>query len=108
MVDYGRVCFIWRNKCGKSQEASPQISTYNYKVLLQLHSIHQFNNPLIDNMPPPEEEEEDYMSMIIEEPKQKETFTQKKLRQQREVPTLTLTLTLPYYYNPTANTILIR
>ena len=32
-----------------------------------------------------EEEEEDYMSMIIEEPKQKETFTQKKLRQQREV-----------------------
>lgn len=41
-------------------------------------------------MPPPEEEEkeeeeEDYMSMIIEEPKPKETFTQKKLRQQREV-----------------------
>lgn len=37
-------------------------------------------------MPPQEEEdEEDYMSMVIEEPKQKETFTQKKLRQQREV-----------------------
>lgn len=31
------------------------------------------------------DEEEDYMSMVIEEPKQKETFTQKKLRQQREV-----------------------
>ncbi|KAK5693882.1 hypothetical protein LTS12_028660, partial [Elasticomyces elasticus] len=29
-------------------------------------------------------DEEDYMSMTIEEPKQKETFTQKKLRQQRE------------------------
>lgn len=36
-------------------------------------------------MPPSEDEEEDYMSMVIEEPKQKETFTQKKLRQQREV-----------------------
>ena len=35
--------------------------------------------------PQEEEEEEDYMSMVIEEPKQKETFTQKKLRQQREV-----------------------
>ncbi|KAE8350767.1 hypothetical protein BDV28DRAFT_31873 [Aspergillus coremiiformis] len=30
------------------------------------------------------EEEEDYMSMVIEEPKQKETFSQKKRRQQRE------------------------
>lgn len=37
------------------------------------------------------DEEEDYMSMVIEEPKQKETFTQKKLRQQREV-----RLTTPY------------
>lgn len=31
------------------------------------------------------DEEEDYMSMVIEEPKQKETFTQRKLRKQREV-----------------------
>lgn len=31
------------------------------------------------------DEEEDYMSMVIEEPKQKETFTQCKLRKQREV-----------------------
>ncbi|RJE25419.1 G-patch domain protein [Aspergillus sclerotialis] len=36
-------------------------------------------------MPPPDDdEEEDYMSMVIEEPVQKETFTQKKLRKQRE------------------------
>ncbi|RMJ22473.1 G-patch domain protein, partial [Aspergillus sp. HF37] len=35
-------------------------------------------------MPPPDDEEEDYMSMIIEEPQQKETFSQKKLRKQRE------------------------
>ena len=32
-----------------------------------------------------EEEEEDYMSMTIEEPPQKETFTQRKRREQREV-----------------------
>jgi hypothetical protein len=32
-----------------------------------------------------EEEEDDYMSMVIEEPQQKETFAQKKLRKQREV-----------------------
>lgn len=33
-----------------------------------------------------DEEEEDYMSMVIEEPKEKrETFSQKKLRKQREV-----------------------
>ena len=32
-------------------------------------------------------EEEDYMSMIIEEPQEKETFSQKKRRQQREVRT---------------------
>lgn len=31
------------------------------------------------------DEEEDYMSMIIEEPTQKETFTQRKRREQREV-----------------------
>ncbi|KAH2340556.1 hypothetical protein KXW87_009215 [Aspergillus fumigatus] len=31
-----------------------------------------------------EEEEDDYMSMVIEEPQQKETFAQKKLRKQRE------------------------
>jgi hypothetical protein len=30
-------------------------------------------------------DEEDYMSMVIEEPKQKETFTQRKKREQREV-----------------------
>ncbi|GAQ12026.1 G patch domain-containing protein 11 [Aspergillus lentulus] len=38
-------------------------------------------------MPPAnggEEEEDDYMSMVIEEPQQKETFAQKKLRKQRE------------------------
>ncbi|RLL99778.1 hypothetical protein CFD26_106531 [Aspergillus turcosus] len=37
-------------------------------------------------MPPHggEEEEDDYMSMVIEEPQQKETFAQKKLRKQRE------------------------
>jgi hypothetical protein len=32
-----------------------------------------------------EEDEVDYMSMVIEEPQQKETFTQKKRRLQREV-----------------------
>lgn len=32
-----------------------------------------------------EETEEDYMSMVIEEPTQKETFTQRKRREQREV-----------------------
>ncbi|GIJ90768.1 hypothetical protein Asppvi_009731 [Aspergillus pseudoviridinutans] len=31
-----------------------------------------------------EEEEDDYMSMVIEEPQQKETFAQRKLRKQRE------------------------
>ncbi|KAJ5577817.1 uncharacterized protein N7459_006781 [Penicillium hispanicum] len=31
-----------------------------------------------------DEEEEDYMSMMIEEPQQKETFTQRKRREQRE------------------------
>lgn len=38
-------------------------------------------------MPPNDEgeEEEDYMSMVIEEPTQKETFTQRKRREQREV-----------------------
>lgn len=34
---------------------------------------------------PEEEEDEDYMSMVIEEPPQKETFTQRQRRQQREV-----------------------
>ncbi|KAE8154825.1 hypothetical protein BDV25DRAFT_135469 [Aspergillus avenaceus] len=33
---------------------------------------------------PADDDEEDYMSMVIEEPTQKETFTQKKRRQQRE------------------------
>lgn len=33
----------------------------------------------------PQDEEEDYMSMIIEEPPQRETFAQRKLRKQREV-----------------------
>lgn len=32
-----------------------------------------------------QDEEEDYMSMIIEEPPQRETFAQRKLRKQREV-----------------------
>lgn len=32
-----------------------------------------------------EDEEDDYMSMVIEEPTQKETFTQRKRREQREV-----------------------
>jgi len=31
------------------------------------------------------EDEDDYMNMVIEEPQQKETFTQKKRRLQREV-----------------------
>lgn len=35
--------------------------------------------------PAQEEEEDDYMSMVIEEPKVKETFSQKKRREQREV-----------------------
>ncbi|PYI19182.1 hypothetical protein BO99DRAFT_148225 [Aspergillus violaceofuscus CBS 115571] len=35
-------------------------------------------------MPEADEEEDDYMSMVIEEPQQKETFTQRKRRQQRE------------------------
>lgn len=39
-------------------------------------------------MPPDEDEEEDYMSMVIEEPTQKETFTQRKRREQREVQAL--------------------
>jgi hypothetical protein len=34
-----------------------------------------------------EGEEDDYMSMVIEEPKFKETFTQRKRREQREVST---------------------
>ncbi|EAW15099.1 putative G-patch domain protein [Aspergillus clavatus NRRL 1] len=34
--------------------------------------------------PAQEDEEDDYMSMVIEEPQQKETFAQKKLRKQRE------------------------
>lgn len=37
-----------------------------------------------------DEDEDDYMSMIIEEPKQKETFTQRKRREQREVSSLSL------------------
>jgi hypothetical protein len=32
------------------------------------------------------EDEDDYMNMVIEEPPQKETFTQKKRRELREVP----------------------
>lgn len=32
------------------------------------------------------EDEDDYMNMVIEEPTQKETFTQKKRRELREVP----------------------
>lgn len=36
-------------------------------------------------MPPDDEDEEDYLSMVIEEPTQKETFTQRKRREQREV-----------------------
>ena len=55
-------------------------------------------------MPPPadEEEEEDYMSMVIEEPVQKETFTQKKLRKQREVCTnFTALLVSPQPTQPT-------
>lgn len=32
-------------------------------------------------------DDDDYMNMIIEEPTKKETFTQKKRREQREVPT---------------------
>lgn len=31
------------------------------------------------------DDEDDYMSMVIEEPQNKETFTQKKRREQREV-----------------------
>lgn len=30
-------------------------------------------------------DDDDYMNMVIEEPTQKETFTQKKRREQREV-----------------------
>lgn len=42
--------------------------------------------PLIPIMAPSEDEEDDYMSMVIEEPTQKESFTQRKRREQREVP----------------------
>ncbi|KAJ5552954.1 hypothetical protein N7494_002332 [Penicillium frequentans] len=35
-------------------------------------------------MAPSEDEEDDYMSMVIEEPTQKESFTQRKRREQRE------------------------
>ena len=44
-------------------------------------------------------DEEDYMSMVIEEPKQKETFTQKKLRQQREVCPVQTSYSYSYSYN---------
>lgn len=36
-------------------------------------------------MAPSEDEEDDYMSMVIAEPTQKESFTQRKRREQREV-----------------------
>jgi hypothetical protein len=39
------------------------------------------------------DDEDDYMNMIIEEPQQKETFTQKKRRLQREVHYTPLTFT---------------
>ena len=45
----------------------------------------------------PDEEEDDYMSMIIEEPKQKETFSQKKRREQREV---SFPLFSPLFFSP--------
>ena len=41
--------------------------------------------PAIMSRNHPADDEEDYMSMVIEEPQQKETFTQRKLRKQREV-----------------------
>lgn len=40
------------------------------------------------------DDEDDYMNMVIEEPTQKETFTQKKRRELREV---------PYPYPPHSN-----
>lgn len=45
-------------------------------------------------MPPQDaqDEEEDYMSMTIVEPQAKETFAQRKLRQQREVCQLSMFL----------------
>ncbi|KAK5806831.1 hypothetical protein VI817_001089 [Penicillium citrinum] len=42
-----------------------------------------------------EADEDDYMSMIIEEPKQKETFSQKKRREQREVSSPSSPLLVP-------------
>jgi hypothetical protein len=60
----------WLN-CG-STAASPQ---------LNLRLAHLGNSTLSSIM----SDEEDYMSMVIEEPKQKESFTQRKKREQREV-----------------------
>ena len=54
-------------------------TTFNHNINQRLHNTAQLKSGKMAD------EEEDYMSMVIEEPKQKETFTQKKLRQQREV-----------------------
>lgn len=48
------------------------------------------------------DEEDDYMSMVIEEPTQKETFTQRKRREQREVrpPLPPLSSPSPCFHSP--------
>lgn len=64
------------------REVSPQ------KVDLSFFSFLFPSTTTQHTMPPDEDEEEDYMSMVIEEPTQKETFTQRKRREQREVQAL--------------------
>jgi hypothetical protein len=54
------------------------------------------------------EEEDDYMSMVIEEPTQKETFTQRKRREQREVrPPPPLPLAFAFTLSPSSVTSLL-
>jgi hypothetical protein len=45
-------------------------------------------------------EEDDYMSMVIEEPTQKETFTQRKRREQREVRPPPPSFPSPCFHSP--------
>lgn len=57
--------------------------------------IHPFSSPQKLNLLTMADDDEDYMSMVIEEPKQKETFTQRKRREQREVYFLLLWSDIP-------------
>lgn len=59
---------------------SPQLNLQKICPLTTLFST------LIPTMAASDDEEDDYMSMVIEEPTQKESFTQRKRREQREVP----------------------